>query len=374
MPQVDAATVEKLQATPDSITASVKNIAAAITSPSELSKTLQSVDWGSIATSVSHSIISFGFDLVLAIIVFYIGRFLIRRIYRLVRSLMLRRGADRSLTSFVLSFVEIVLYFLLIIIVIGILGIQTSSFIALFASAGIAVGMALSGTLQNFAGGVILLLMRPYKVGDYIVFGEYQGFVREIQIFHTIINTYNNDRIVIPNGQLSTGSINNFTAEEFHRIEWRISIAYGDDVQLARKIALEILQSDPRIKQKPDQTDEDVATTPETDDDANEDAKPSFWQRIFHKAKRRLDESNSRYQAAVRQYKAPRDYSPQVVMESFADSCIVILLRAWAKASDYWAVTYDINEKVYTEFPKHGINFPFPQMDVHVKEAPQTMN
>ena len=156
---------------------------------------------------------------------------------------MLSRNVDRSLTTFLLSLFKITFFFILAIIVISILGIETSSFIAIFASAGIAVGMAFSGTLQNFAGGVLILLLKPYKVGDYIVFETHQGTVKEIQIFHTIITTYNNESIIIPNGGLSTGIINNYSREHARRLEWRVSISYGDDIDKARETILKIIDS-----------------------------------------------------------------------------------------------------------------------------------
>ena len=148
-----------------------------------------------------------------------------------------------------MSLVNIVLYFILIVTVIGILGIETTSFLAIFASAGVAVGMALSGTLQNFAGGVLILLLKPYKIGDYIEVQGYAGTVREIQIFHTIITTYDNKSISIPNGGLSTGSVNNWSREAYRRVTWTVSISYGDNVDDARKAILDMFAADERIEE-----------------------------------------------------------------------------------------------------------------------------
>ncbi|MDE6176910.1 MAG: mechanosensitive ion channel family protein, partial [Paramuribaculum sp.] len=156
---------------------------------------------------------------------------------------MVRRNVDKSLSTFVLSLVQIVLYFILIVTVIGILGINTSSFIALFASAGVAIGMALSGTLQNFAGGVLILLLKPYRIGDFIEAQGFSGTVTEIQIFSTIICTADNKSIIIPNGGLSTGTINNWSREDYRRVEWTVSLSYGDDVATAKKAILDILES-----------------------------------------------------------------------------------------------------------------------------------
>ena len=198
-------------------------------------------------------LVNFAIDIAIAILVFYVGKFIIKRIYRIVATILMRREVEKSLSSFILSFVKIVLYFILIITVIGILGIETSSFLALFASAGVAIGMALSGTLQNFAGGVLILLLKPYKIGDYIEAQGYAGTVREIQIFHTIITTYDNKSIIIPNGGLSTSSINNWSTQYYRRVEWEIAISYGDSVDAARKAILDMFATDPRIMKKVDE-------------------------------------------------------------------------------------------------------------------------
>ncbi|MDE7136381.1 MAG: mechanosensitive ion channel, partial [Muribaculaceae bacterium] len=153
---------------------------------------------------ITRMLVEFAINVTIAILVFYLGKFIIKRIYNIVGSIMVRRKVDNSLATFVLSFIKIILYFILIVTVIGILGVETSSFLAIFASAGVAIGMALSGTLQNFAGGVLLLLLKPYKVGDYVEAQGFAGTVREIQIFHTLITTYDNKSILIPNGPLST--------------------------------------------------------------------------------------------------------------------------------------------------------------------------
>ena len=169
--------------------------------------------------------VTLAINLTIAIVVFYVGKFIIGKLYNMVRRIMLQRSVDSSLATFVLSFVRIVLFFILIVIVIGILGIETSSFLAIFASAGVAIGMALSGTLQNFAGGVLILLLKPYKVGDYIEAQGYAGTVKEIQIFHTVIVTPDNKAIIIPNGGLSTGSVNNWSREAYRRVDWTIGLS-----------------------------------------------------------------------------------------------------------------------------------------------------
>lgn len=176
---------------------------------------LKTLPFDELMSRLVSSVVTFAINLAIAILVFYVGRVVINKLYKFISGIFVRRHLDQSLATFVLSLVRIVLYFILIVTVIGILGIETSSFIALFASAGVAIGMALSGTLQNFAGGVLILLLKPYKIGDFIETQGYAGTVRDIQIFSTIICTPDNKSIIIPNGGLSTGTINNYNKEDY---------------------------------------------------------------------------------------------------------------------------------------------------------------
>lgn len=258
---------------------------------------------------VADKSVQFIIHLVVAIVVFYVGRFLVRKINTLLNKILLKRNADPSIASFVKSAVEITLYFLLIVIVIGIMGIETSSFIALFASAGVAVGMALSGTLQNFAGGVLILSLRPYSVGDYIETQGFAGTVKAIQMFSTIILTPDNKTIIIPNGPLSNGTINNYSKQERRRVDWTVSLAYGTDFDRAKAALLDILGSDKRIVQP-----------------------------------------------------------GEVYLGALADSSVNFTVRAWVNAPDYWPTFFDINQRIYTELPKQGLEFPFPQLDVHINQ------
>jgi len=334
--------------------------------PGKIVDKFKYLDVGNLVTSLSSQLISLGLRIVAAILIFYIGKFIINKIYSVTRAIMVRKGFERSLTSFLLSFIKMTLLFLLIITVIGVLGIETSSFIAVFASAGVAIGMALSGTLQNFAGGVLILLMKPYRVGEYIEFGEFKGTVKEIQIFHTVINTYNNDRIVIPNGGLATSSLKNVSAEPYHRVEWRVGISYGDNVDVARKVALDILAADGRIVH----TDADVKETEEPVEQSLEqtdEEKPmSWWQRLFHWHRRRTEEYRETQEAALAALIPKPNYAPSVNVESLDDSQVTLIVRAWTEIANYWSVLYDVNEQIYKQFPQHGIHFPFPQVDVHV--------
>ncbi|MDO4319664.1 MAG: mechanosensitive ion channel [Bacteroidales bacterium] len=330
-------------------------------------------------------IVTLAINLALAILVFYIGKFVIRKIYNIVRRILLTRRVDSGLRTFLLSMVNIVLYFILVVTCIGILGIETSSFLAIFASAGVAIGMALSGTLQNFAGGVLILLLKPYRIGDYIEAQGYAGTVKEIQIFHTVITTYDNKSIIIPNGGLSTGSVNNWSRESYRRVDWSIAISYGDDVDVARSAIMAILDADKRIVNEPtvdnpvpgapdgikapakDQDDHEQ-TSAETADDNQDAAKPKFMlRRLF----RRHHNQVNRRIAAIREARAivemAKPYSnASVVVNELADSAVVLKVRAWTKTGDYWSVFYDVNEQIYKQLPKAGIHFPFPQIDVHL--------
>lgn len=263
-------------------------------------------------STATDKLVNFSIHLVVAILVFYAGRFLLRKIIALIKRIMVSRKADPSIASFVQSAAETVLYFVLIITVVGILGIETSSFIALFASAGVAVGMAMSGTLQNFAGGVLILSLRPYNVGDYIETQGYAGTVKAIQMFHTIITTSDNKTIIIPNGPLSNGTINNYSRQPDRRLEWSVGVAYGTDFSRARDVISKIIDSVPEIQR----------------------------------------------QDPLRE--------PVIYLGNLADSAVEITVRAWVPSASYWPVFYRVNELIYAELPKHGIEFPFPQMDVHV--------
>ncbi len=344
---------------------------------------LSSLSFDEIVQKIVDGAIDIGIRILIAIIVFYIGKLIINKIHSIVKAVMLKHNFDKSLTTFVLSVVKITLLFVLIVSVIGILGIETSSFIAIFASAGVAIGMALSGTLQNFAGGVLILFIKPYKIGDYIEFGSYSGTVKEIQIFNTILNTVDNKSIIIPNGGLSTGTINNYSKEEYRRVNWDVSISYGDDVDVARKVALDILNADSRVVKKYREDDREMrlrqkeiaAIHEEEQNQGNAETEQDK-----HQAKKSLFNRKSKLKEGVEKWeeeqaekikaKIPKvDCTPTVSLVSLADSSIVVSIRAWTRAEFYWSVLYDVNEKIYKEFPKNGLSFPFPQMDIHVTQS-----
>ena len=253
--------------------------------------------------------ISVGSKILLAIVVFLVGRWIVRRLNKLLAKILEKRHVEASLSTFVKSLVNITLTLLLIIVVIGVLGIETSSFIALFASAGVAIGMALSGTLQNFAGGVMILLFKPFKVGDTIEAQGQTGTVREIQIFNTILATPDNKIIIIPNGGLSTGLMKNYSKEATRRVDWEFGIAYGVDYTKAKAVIARLLDADGRVLKD-----------------------PAYF----------------------------------IALTSLGESSVNIVVRAWVNAGDYWGVYFDMNEKVYKTFAEENLNIPFPQLDVHL--------
>jgi len=338
-------------------------------------------------SSIANGIVEFTFKLLIAILVFYVGKFIIKKIYGLVYSIMVNRKVDASLTTFVLSLVKIVLFFILIVTVVGIIGIETSSFLALFASAGVAIGMALSGTLQNFAGGVLILLLKPYKVGDYIETQGFTGTVKEIQIFHTIINTTDNKAIIIPNGGLSTGSINNYSLEQYRRVDWKIGLSYGNDYSEARKTILEMLNSDNRVVKQYIEDDMKLRKELQREEELKEHSseiavedeivkKESWWKRFKNRRKRHQLAIQEKLREQVSLNKGlpvKKDCTPFVGLDELADSSINIVVRAWTHSSNYWGLYYEMNERFYKELPEHGFSFPFPQMDVHIADVPDSI-
>ncbi|WFE82757.1 mechanosensitive ion channel domain-containing protein [Parabacteroides chongii] len=249
-----------------------------------------------------------GWTIIKAILVFIVGRFVIQMINKLVRRILTKRDFDPSVKTFVGSLVNVTLMILLIISVVGALGVQTTSFAALLASAGVAVGMALSGNLSNFAGGLIILLFKPYKVGDYIESQGVGGTVREIQIFHTILLTADNKNIYIPNGSLSSGVVTNIGREPTRRVEWTFGVEYGSDYEHVKRVIESVLAQDARILNEP---------------------------------------------------------APFIALSALADSSVNVVVRAWVKSPDYWGVYFDTNKAIYATFNAQGIGFPFPQLTVH---------
>ena len=254
-------------------------------------------------------IVDFGIKLGVALIILVIGLWVIRMLVNMTRKMMEKRDTDPSLRGFLLSILSIALKIILIVTVIGKLGVETTSFIAVLGAAGLAVGMALSGTLQNFAGGVMILVFKPFRIGHFIEAQGYSGTVNEIQIFNTILKTPDNKTIIIPNGGLSTGTMVNYSVEPTRRVDWTFGIGYGDDADKAREVLMKMLNDDSRVLKDP---------------------------------------------------------APFVEVSALADSSVNFAVRAWVNSADYWGLYFDMNKRVYINFDKEGLNIPFPQMDVHV--------
>ncbi len=251
----------------------------------------------------------YGPKIVLAIITLIVGLWIIKLLSRAVRKILTKREFDPSLTPFLVTLLNIALKAALIVSVIDMVGIEVTSFIAIIGAAGLAVGLALQGTLQNFAGGVIILILKPFKVGDVIDAKGYLGTVKEIQIFYTILNTFDKKVVYVPNGALANSDMTNLSKEDDRRNEWKFGIGYGDDVDKAKEVIQKLIDADDRILKDPE---------------------------------------------------------PFIALHSLGDSSVNLVVRTWSKADDLWPVYFEMNEKVYKEFPKHGLNIPFPQMDVHV--------
>lgn len=324
-------------------------------------------------TKIANGLVSFGFKLLIAIFVFYLGRFIIRKLYKGTLNVMTKRRMDPSLTTFVLSLIKMVLYFILIITIIGILGIETSSFLALFASAGVAIGMALSGTLQNFAGGVLILLLKPYKVGDYIETQGYSGTVKSIQLFSTVINTVDNKAIIIPNGGLSTGTINNYSLESYRRVDWNIGLSYDTDYAKAKETILAMLFEDDRIVKEYIEDDKDYVDNVDSYDDGNAESEEEENHNVFSKVKRKVKHRKTAIHQSLTEDIVMNAAIPQklnrapfVGLSEMGDSSITITVRAWTHSSNYWPLFFHFNERFYKELPEKGFSFPFPQLDVHL--------
>lgn len=259
--------------------------------------------------------INFGFEyspkIIGGIIVLLIGLWITKLITKSVGKALAKSKFDQSLVPFLKSLTNIILKILVVITVMGMIGIQMTSFIALIGAAGLAVGLALSGTLQNFAGGVIILILKPFKVGDFIEAQGFSGTVKEISIFATMLNTGDKKLIIIPNGPLSTGPLTNSSTEPQRRVDWKFGMAYGDDVENFKKAINDFFAEDTRILKEP----------------------ASF-----------------------------------IGLSELGDSSVNFTVKAWVNSADYWDVFFNINEKVYTKFGDYKLNIPFPQMDVHLHD------
>lgn len=253
-----------------------------------------------------------GKNILLAIVVYIVGRFIIKLINRLMLRTFAQRKVELSVQTFLKSFINILLTIILIVSVISVLGINTTSIAALLASAGVAVGMALSGNLQNLAGGLIILVFKPYKVGDYIEAQGTQGTVREIQIFHTIVTRPDSTLAYVPNGAMSSGLITNYSRNELRRLDFVVGVDYGVDVSRVEEITRRIVDNNPLVLLDP---------------------------------------------------------APFIAVDALAESSVNVLIRVWSKTTDYWKLYYDLRREIYDTYNREGIDFPFPQQTVHIAKS-----
>lgn len=257
--------------------------------------------------------IAFGLKVLAALAIYVIGAWLIKKIKRVIHNIFVRRNTEHSIASFVESLASIFMTVFLVIFTISALGVNTTSIAALLAAGGMAIGMALSGTVQNFAGGIMLLVFKPFKAGDFIEAQGYSGTVTDVTIVSTKITTTDNRNIIIPNGSLSNGTINNYSQNVYRRLEWLVDVEYGASSEKVKAILKKIIDEEKRIVYAP---------------------------------------------------ASPAD--PTIALNALRDSSVQFVVRAWVKKEDYWNVLYDVNEKIYNQIPENGIQFPFPQLDVHI--------
>ena len=273
---------------------------------------MQNLTLDSLVRTIGQLVADFGMKLVAALVIWIVGFWIVKKIIASITYAMKLHNVEPSLASFSMSFLSITLKIFVIIIVLTTLGVQMTSIVAVLGAASLAVGMALSGTLQNFAGGVVILLFKPFKVGDTIITADGKiGVVQKIMIFTTQINTFDNQILFLPNGALSNGVITNLSMGKNRRTDLEVGISYGDNVENARKLVMKILSADKRVLKKPE---------------------------------------------------------PIIMLSDLGDSAVVLTIRYWTKYEDLYSAKADILEQIYTQFPKHKLNFPFPQMDVHVKK------
>lgn len=251
-------------------------------------------------------------QLLLAIVIWVVGSYIIKKTKKILIKSMEKKGVDPSLKSFFGSLFTAALYVMLVIITISTVGVQTSSLVAVLGAAGLAIGLALQGSLSNFAGGVLIIIFRPFNVGDFIEMGSLMGTVKEIQIFQTVLDTPDNKRVIVPNGQLSNNSLVNYTKTPTRRVDMRFGVAYNSDIKTVKNIIEEIIKNHPLVL---------------------------------------------------------KDNDIMVRMEKMEDSSLIFLARAWSLNQDYWTIYFDVMEAAKEAFDKNGIEIPFPQMDVHLKNS-----
>ena len=322
--QVAAPTAEQIQQKRDSIHEGARQmIALAKENPSDF--------WNIFADKM----VQFGIKLLAALLIFVIGIFLIRWVKAVLKRVFDHRKTEPTIASFVSSFVSISMTVLLIVISIGTLGVNTTALAALLAAGGMAIGMALSGTVQNFSGGLMLLAFKPFKAGDFIEAQGVAGKVIEVNITATKVLTPDNRVVILPNGALSNGVINNYNGRPLRRVEWSVSVSYGVDADACKKAIMAIVNSDPRVLQE------------------GTDMKQLYKELNI-----------SAYQLSTVNYRMDAIPAPFVALKSLNENDITFVVRAWVRADDYWGVFFDLQERFYTELPPQGFTFAYPHVDV----------
>lgn len=322
--QTTAPTPEELEARRDSLRAGARMML-------ETAKNDPQTFWH----EVGEAVLQFGIKVLAALLLFVIGMLLIRWVKSILSRVFARRKTEPTIASFVSSFVSISLTVLLVVITVSTLGVNTTSLAALLAAGGMAIGMALSGTVQNFAGGLMLLAFKPFKAGDFIEAQGTSGKVVEVNITATKVLTVDNRVVILPNGALSNGVINNFNGRPLRRVEWNVSVSYGVDAAACKETILAILRNDDRVLLE------------DTD------------------MKKLYKELNiSAYQLSTVNYRMDAIPAPFVALKSLNENDITFVVRAWVRADDYWEVFFRIQERFYTELPKKGFTFAYPHMDV----------
>lgn len=282
----------------------------------EFIETLATTPADQLISQFAEKAIAFGLKVLAALAIYLIGAWIIRKIKKIIHGIFIRRNTEHAIASFVESITSITLTVFLAIITISALGVNTTSIAALLAAGGMAIGMALSGTVQNFAGGIMLMVFKPFKSGDFIEAQGYSGTVSDVSIVSTKIITTDNRNIIIPNGALSNGTINNYSQNVYRRLEWLVDVEYGASSEQVKAILKSIVADEKRIVYKPDAPD-----------------------------------------------------NPMIALNALRDSSVQFIIRAWVRKEDYWPVLYDVNEVIYNKIPENGIQFPFPQMDVHLDKT-----
>jgi len=268
--------------------------------------------WDEAVVFMKTSALEFGINLLTAIVIFYVGRLGVSLITRGIQKVMVAQEVDKTLVSFVTNLVSMILLVIVVIAAVGALGVQTTSFIAILGAAGLAVGLALQGSLSNFASGVLIIIFRPYKVGDWIEGAGISGGVEDVQILTTVLKTGDNKQIIVPNSQIMGGIITNYSAKDTRRIDMVVGVSYDDDLDKVRSTLEELVAAEDRILKDPAHT---------------------------------------------------------IAVSELADSSVNFVVRPWVSTADYWAVKFDLTEAIKKRFDKDGISFPFPQQDVHLYKA-----